>query len=180
MDHENLISSYYIEKYRKPQREAVFVAPAGDRIEIYKWDETQTGEDVAIYATLGANSVLGAPDAGCEFFIGLTPDADDIVEALAEVALHGNGTTRVPSRGDTITLAYPLWQSTEMRSFLFTDGTEIIEPATFGEKQITFLQLVPLFESELSFKEQHGESGLWKSFEKNLVPYWDSARKPAF
>ena len=174
------ISSYYINKYGNPEREAEFVSPEGKKVKIYKWNEEQTGEGVTMYATIGASENIGNDQSACEFFIGMTPAADNIVQALAEVALHGNGSDKVPSSGDTITLVYDLWEGTKARSFMFSDGEELLSPMSDGSKNIEFVQLVPLFDSELRYKKEHGEEALWKRFEAKEVPYWDSNRDSAF
>ena len=104
------VRAYYFGKYGDPDREAQFSDQSGKKIEVYKWAKNRTGEGVTIYATDGANNCLGDAAMGCEFFIGLTPDVDEIVEAVAEAGLCGNGTSEIPASGDTITLAYPLWK----------------------------------------------------------------------
>jgi len=132
-----------------------------------------------MYATVGASDVLGNRERACEFFLGLTPAVDDIAEALAEVAIKGNGTGQIPAPGDSITLTFALWRGTEMRSFLFTDGSELIPSYLDTAKRIDFVQLVPLYASELDFKMAYGEEALWEKFKADTVPYWDSARSPA-
>lgn len=172
------ISNYYRSKYGEPAREAEFVSPEGVVIHVLKWDESQTNEGVTMYATLGANCLLGGAGEGCEFFIGMFPEVDSIADALAEIALHGNGTKDVPNSGDTTTLAYDLWRGTAARAFMFADGDEIISPIkNESGKQIRFIQLVPLFEKELAYKKEHGEDALWEKFKEAEVPYWDSTRK---
>lgn len=167
--------------YGEPVREAEYKSPEGALLQVFKWDESQTDEGVTMYATLGANRNLGDSTESCEFFIGMTPEADSITDALAEIALHGNGTTDIPNSGDTTTLAYELWLSTKAKTFLFTDGDEIISPIKNDSgKQIWFIQLVPLFENELTYKKAHGEEALWEKFEEFEVPYWDSSREDSF
>lgn len=173
------ISEYYFKKYGSPCRQAEFKAKTGGKIEVYKWDENQTDEEVAIYATSGASTMLGNPEVGCEFFIGLTPEVDDVAQALAEVALNGTGSSAIPKPGDSTTLAYPLWEGTKASTFLFSEGDEIIPPMRIGIKNIVFLQLVPLFHSEIEFKKAKGVEALWSAFESNQVPYWDSGREEA-
>lgn len=174
------ISNYYISKYGNPEREAEFVSPEGKKILIYKWNEDQTGEGVAMYATIGASHSLGCEQHTCEFFIGMTPSADNVVQALAEVALHGNGSDKIPDSGDTLTLVYDLWEGTKAKSFMFTDGEEILPPLSENGKHVEFIQLIPLFDSELQYKKEHGEEFLWDRFEEKEVPYWDSSRESAF
>ncbi len=173
------VSEYYLTKFGEPSRQAEFLSPGDHRIGIYKWDECQTDEGVAMYATIGASDVLGNSDFSCEFFVGLKPEVDDIVQTLAEVALHGRGDSSIPETGDSITLSYPLWQGTQASAFLFTDGDEILPPVLVGSKKMVFLQLVPLFLSELEYKKEKGEQSLWSAFESKQVPYWDSCRTQA-
>jgi len=177
----NAIFDHYCAMYGKPAREADYKSPEGTLVQVFKWDESQTDEGVTMYATLGANLRVGNFTESCEFFIGMTPEADSIVDALAEIALHGNGTTEVPNSGDTTTLAYELWLGTEAKTFMFTDGDELVSPIkNESGKQIWFIQLVPLFEKELAYKKEYGEEALWEKFEETGVPYWDSSRKSAF
>lgn len=175
----NSIEQYYAGRLGEPARRAEFRSPDGATIEVLKWGEHQTGEGVAMYATVGASSVLGDDRSSCEFFIGLTPEVDDIASALAEIALHGNGSKAVPALGDSTKLAYPLWKGTQADCCLFTDGKELLPPFVSGGRHIEFIQLVPLFKSELAFKKQRGEHALWQEFERRGVPYWSSLRKPA-
>lgn len=175
------IVKHYELLFGKPVREAEFKAPSGEVIKIYKWDQSQTDEGVTMYATLGASQVLGDSKGSCEFFIGMTPSCDSIANALAEVALHGNGTKNIPNSGDTISLDYTLWKETSAKNFMFTDGDEIISPIKDEmARLICFIQLIPLFDSELKFKKEKGEDALWLVFEEKEVPYWDSMRKGVF
>jgi len=173
------IEEYYLEKFGKPARQAEYLSPEGHKIEIYKWDEQQTNKGVAMYATIGASDVLGGSSSGCEFFIGLTPEVDDIAQTLADISLHGRGNQSIPDSGDSITLSYPLWRGTKAKTFLFTSGDEIIPPVQIDEKEVVFRQLVPLFETELDYKKENGEQELWSAFESKQVPYWDSGRSQA-
>ncbi|WLQ14317.1 suppressor of fused domain protein [Hahella aquimaris] len=175
------ILDYYHSKYGEASRTAKFISPDGLEVYVLKWDESQIKEGVTMYVTLGASNLLGDSNEGCEFFIGLTPEVDSIANALAEIAIHGNGTKGIPSSGDTTTLAYKLWEGTSARTFMFTDGDEVI-PSVKNElgKDIRFIQLVPLFDSELKYKKMHGEGALWERLEKMEMPYWDSIREDTF
>ena len=174
------VTDYYWEKYGEPARRAQFVSSEGIHINIFKWTESQTDEGVAIYATQGSVNTLCEANECCEFFIGIAPDVDEIIDALAEVALHGNGRNNVPNSGDTITLASTLWNGTQAKSFMFTNGDEIMPPLINGMKHISFIQLVPLFEAEMEYKKEMGESALWEKFEEENVPYWNSSRSSSF
>lgn len=174
------VREHYVQRFGEPEREAEFVPPTGPAIEVLKWSAGQTGEDVAIYSTVGACEALnGSRTKRHEFFIGFAPEVDEVAEALAEVALEGSGRSRIPGSGDTIKLPFPLWPNTEAMAFLFTTGDEIIEPLHISDRTVFFMQLVPLFARELSFKKQFGEDRLWQRFQELHVPYWDPRRKSA-
>jgi hypothetical protein len=173
----DLIKVHYRECFGAPTREAEFVSKTGERIEVWKWSEAASGEGVCIYATIGASIELDATSKRCEFFLGIAPEVDDVVESLAEVALHGTGTKQAPHFGDTVTLPWGLWNGTAMTTFLITEGgDEIIRPLRKPGCDVDFLQLVPLFPSECAYKKAHGENELWEQFESKQVPYWDSKR----
>lgn len=145
--------------------------------EVLCWSPQQTGEDVYIFATVGAFATMGLAIHRCEFFFGLTGQPPGVPGALAEVALDGNGTGGIPSSGDTITLAFDLWEGTGARSFMFTDGGEaIIPPLRKGDVAVDFVQLVPLYADEVAYKKAHGQAALWQHFEANQVAYWDPHR----
>ena len=178
IDQIALIKAHYIQRFGKPTREAEFVARTGECIEVWKWSEAASREGVCIYATIGASTELDAGARRCEFFFGVSPEVDGVVESLAEIALHGTGTKFAPHFGDTVTLTWGLWPGTSMSTFLVTaGGDEIIGSLkTVDNLNVEFLQLVPLFADECAFKKANGEDKLWKHFEENQVPYWDSKR----
>lgn len=173
------IQNHYVRKFGVPCRTAEYTTSTNS-VEVFKWNQSQTDEGVTLYATSGASTYLGDSSKSCEFFIGITPEVDDIAEALADVAIEGSGSKQRPVSGDSITLSYPLWSLTEISSFMFTDGDEIIPPIIIDSRKINFIQLVPLYPSELAFKISHDEESLWKKFQKKNVPYWDSSRKSAW
>lgn len=143
-------------------------------IQVLKWDAQATGEDVAIYATLGAcDQTQGVLN---EYFVGLSPEEDSIVFALAEIALHGNGTNTPPRTGDSITLSSDVWKSADMTTFLFTDGSAIIPAFVQRELKVSFTQVVPLYSQELEYKSRNGEKALWELFEGKAVEYWNPTR----
>lgn len=177
IDGDVAIRNYYRELYGEPSREAEFIAPSGKKIQVLKWDAEATGEEVSIYATIGASDE--GQEISSEFFIGLSPEEDSIAFALAEIALHGNGTSTIPKSGDSITLSSDVWKNTKLTSFLFTEGGEIIAPLDRNESKVSFIQLVPLYSQELEYKKKNGEEALWQMFETKSVEYWNPCRANA-
>jgi len=43
---------------------------------------------------------------------------------------------------------------------------------------VDFLQAIPIFESELAYKAEHGAEALLALWEAKQVPFWDSGRSP--
>jgi hypothetical protein len=98
---------------------------------------------------------------------------------MAEIALAGNGTGRIPKPGDSVTLVDPLWEGTEIRTALFHAPGEDIVPSLRGHCAIRFVQLVPLHEAERLYNSAHGYAALWSAFRERLTPYWDPNRPSA-
>ena len=174
------VQEVYLSRFGTPSRTARFVPADGGEIYVLKWDEDRLDEGVTMYCTAGASRWIGEAQKTCEFFIGISPAVDEIARAVAEVGRHGRGDGAIPVSGDSITLAGPLWNGTAMRTFMFTDGSELLEPVTIESRNTQFMQLVPLFDSELEFKRSKGEAALWNAFEMRRVRYWSSSRQPAF
>ena len=179
MDEREQVERYYARHYGAPDRRREFRASDGCAIDVLEWSADKTGEDVIMYASLGAAQWLRGPHTFCEFFIGLARPAEGVVETIAEVASEGVGKRGSPDPGDSITLPEPLWAGTRMRALLFTDGDELLAPIRVDGKAVRFLQLVPLYPEELALKSASGEEALWELFEAQEVPYWDPMRAPA-
>lgn len=170
------IEKHYVSLYGPPIKRSAYKT-ATHTFEVLCWPSQQTGEDVYIFATLGAYAALGTRTEGCEFFFGLTSMPAGVSDSLAEVALDGNGTGRIPASGDTITLAFDLWDGTRAQSYMFTEGGEEIVPRLQKSgATVEFVQLVPLFAREVDHKKTHGEAALWQHFEDHQVAYWDADR----
>jgi len=181
LDLRKQIKQHYLNRFGRPSREAEFEPKKGPIIEVWKWSENQTREGVCIYATIGAYAALSKNTKSCEFFIGLTPAADGIASALADVALNGVENKKKPSFGDTVTLKQTLWPETSIKTFLFTSGgSEIIEPLVGSTFEVDYIQLVPLYPAELDYKKKYGEDALWERFEQLQTPYWLSSRTSSF
>ena len=101
---------------------------------------------ITLYATIGSSNKLGNQTDTCEFFIGIIPENDSCIDAIAEAAIEGNGLS-IPNFGDSITLSFPLWTDTDMKTFLFTEGEQNIPTISINDKIVKFIQLMPIFSS---------------------------------
>jgi len=175
------IRTYYESRYGEPDRIARFTTQQGQVLHIYKWRAEGNPEGVALYATDGARFMQRSGKSGCEFFIGLLPEVDEIVTAMAEVAVAGNGSQSPPNVGDTVSIPFLLEGPGSIHTFLFSSGEVIMPRLDNGNESIVFMKLVPLFPSELEFKKKFGEEALWDAFRARVVtkehvwPHWMSA-----
>jgi len=176
---EVTIEEYYKKLYGEPASRKKFLSRDGNRIQILKWNEGQTDLGITLYATIGSSIILEYQNNTCEFFLGLTPENDSCIDAVAEVAIEGNG-IGPPNFGDSITISFALWESTDMKTFLFTDGEDNIPSISVMNKNVRFIQLVPIFSSELEFKTKYGHKLFWDQFDLLQVPYWESDREKVF
>lgn len=167
------IVSHYKKLYGEPERVARFTDNCGTQIHIYKFGLAQNPDEVAIYATDGARHISSL---GIEYFIGIRPEVDEIVDAVAEVAIEGKKWQTPPKPGDSITLSFPIWNNSKASTLMFSNGDEIIPDLTVGPRTIRFIKLVPLFPEELEFKKEFGAERLWQHFIAHRVAYWSSNR----
>ena len=178
----NEVRRYYVRRWGDPIREAAY-RWQGHEIVILKWEASRNPEQVNLYATLGtsAHEMPGSPPSHrFEMFAGLEPANDSIAKPLAMVALEAIVNRTTLDSGHSVTFPDPLWPGTNMHSLLIVRPlVEIIPPlATVDGKHIEFLQVVPVFESEVAFKAEHKASELLKRWRTAHVPFWDPNRNP--
>jgi len=152
-------------------------------IEIWKWTHDRTNEGVDLYATVGATDQRrrgGEERHRIEIFTGLMPAEDDIARALAMLASFPEREVADLDHGHTATFMEPLWQGTEMRSFLVLRQLSDIIPVLRLQNgvHVEFLQAIPVFPSEVAFKKAHGADALLQHWEAKAVPFWDPTRVP--
>ncbi len=157
----------------------------GNTIYVDKWaiDASGTDQGVAWYATIGGSRqpMEGGrhPTHRMELFIGLIPAQDGVVEALASLAYYPIRYHTFLDDGHTVPGDGPLWPGTRMTDCLMM-SQDILPPLAWEDKvHVDFLQVVPLYRSELEFKKQHGAAALWERWRRSRVPFWKSDRPPA-
>jgi hypothetical protein len=154
------------------------------QVEVHKWSSDRNPEGVTLYATVGGSDhpVPGSdPTHRVEFFLGLLPGRDDIASPLAALALFPIREGKPLDHGHTVPAEAPLWRGTEMQRFLVMRPVmEIIPPLGLpGGVHVEFLQALPIFESELRYKVEHGAEELIHLWERTGVRFWDPDRVPA-
>lgn len=181
----NDVAAHYRALWGEPSRKAEFTA-FGHRVEVYKWSEDANPEGVNLYATIGCSvyPIVGFnSEHRLELYAGLLPAADDVAKPLAMVALDPILHNTPLSEGHTITYPEPLWRGTAMNSVLIMRPVEpIIPPLRTAGVHVDFLQVVPIFASELAVIRRAGHRGLLAHWQRKRVPLWDprrSAEPPA-
>jgi hypothetical protein len=153
---------------------------AGLEVEVFKWN----AEGVNLYATVGASARPMAgrdPNHRVEFFAGLLPAKDEVPSPLAALALYPTREGVALDHGHTVPADGPLWPGTDMGLFLVLRPIgDIIPPLELpGGLHVDFLQAIPIFESELAYKTEHGAEALLLRWEASRVPFWDPNRSPS-
>jgi|GEM_PF-1281454 len=153
-------------------------------IQVWKWDAAVTGEGVDIYVTISAANTApyngpAAADHRTEFLLGLRPGQDAVASPFAALGLYGRRNGVILGDGHTVPSDGPLWPGTEMMAFLIRQQEAVIPTVQLSDgTHVRFLQALPLHESELLYKRQHGMDALMAHWEQRLVPFWDSERGP--
>lgn len=176
------VRDFYRAHWGEPSRLARFEIGEFE-IEAHKWAADANPEGVALYATVGASArpMIGRdPNHRAEFFVGLVPERDDVVSALAALGLYSAREGVALDHGHTVPADEPLWPGTAMRSFLVLRPlSNFLPPLDLPDGlHVDFLQAVPLFDAERAFKSVHGVEALLDRWEKAGVPFWNPERAP--
>lgn len=176
------VRDLYVARWGEPSRNARFEV-GGLEVEVFKWNAEINPEGVNLYATIGASA---RPMAGrdsnhrVEFFVGLLPAKDEIASPLAALALYPSREGVAIDHGHTIPADGPLWPGTDMRRFLVLRPLgDIIPPLELPDGlHVEFLQAIPIFDSELTYKSEHSAEALLSRWEESRVRFWDPSRSP--
>lgn len=174
---EGVLRRHYEGLWGVPSREAEF-RKDGNSVRVLKWDaDARTGE-VVLYATLGASAHPAAGRSAAhrlEYFLGLLPQQDD---SAATLALLGPATWAEPmGDGHTVEVDGVLWRGTDMNCWLLAEPQELtVPPLLYDGLHVQWLQAVPLYPSERTWKAVHGPEALWTRWQADLVPFWDPHR----
>lgn len=174
------VRRHYEAHWGPPARTAWFSKGAHE-IEVYKWDAARHPAGVNLYATIGA-SAYPMPDHPTthrmEFYIGLSPAADEVASPLAALGLYPVFTGHGLDYDHTVPAEDPLWPGAEMSSMLISyPFEEVIPPLALPDGvHIQFLMVIPLYPSERTFKMRYGAEALWQEWAKTRVPFWDPMR----
>jgi hypothetical protein len=136
-----------------------------------------------LYTTLGASEHpvdSTKPTHRVEFYLGLRPERDEVASPLADLALYSKRQNVAIDHGHTIPADKPFWANTNMHHFLVSRSSQPpLKPIELEEGvHVEFLQVTPIFESELLYKRTHQAEGLLALWKQRQVAFWDPARNP--
>ena len=176
------VLSHYIDLLGKPSDCETYTACNID-VSVYLWRIGANPFGVNLYATVGASKypVTGhSKEHRNEFFLGIDSELDSMFHALALVGTHSYRNRTQLGHGHTVTFEQPLWEGSEMRTLLIARADDEIIPTLVVNTHvhIEFLQVIPIFRSELDFKVKHGVNELFDRWEEERVPFWRADRSP--
>lgn len=171
------VARYYQSLWGKPSR-VLNYRGSGARLQIHTWGITDTDMGVELYATVGASTGKAAGDHRVEFILGLDPGRDEAISSLASLGSFPILAGEL-DKGETVTLSEPLWPGTEMRAFLMVPEVEdFIPPLVTRRMHVQFLRVMPIYDSEIDLKKEHGPGWLMDELFDQGLGMWDPQRRP--
>lgn len=182
MDVVDAVAGAYAGLWGKPARTTRFEVEKY-LVEVLKWDARPSSDGLAIYATLGA-SAYPLPDSPLslrrELFIGLSRPCDKIAGSLAALSLYSVRVGVAVDHGHTVPSDGPLWPRSPMSSFVvLRPKGGFLPPLELAEGfRVEFLQAIPIYESERSYKKTYGMGALMECFTEARTALSDPDRPP--
>lgn len=171
------VAKYYESLWGRPSRTLDFRG-SGARVEVHVWRPGDTDEGVALYATVGASEGRAAGRHRVEFVLGLLPEWDGVISSVASLGAFPILAGEI-DKGDTVTLGEPLWPGTEMRAFLMVPEVEdFLPPLITRKKHVQFLRALPIYDSEIDLKNEHGPGWLMEQLQEQGIRMADPRRRP--
>jgi hypothetical protein len=143
---------------------------------VLKWSPERNGLGVALYVT-ATERVLPKDQGGhqVEFLVGLSPEEDGCASALATLPVAA--TSEAVGHAHTFEVQDGLWPGTDMNCWLLLNQS-LVPAGQVAGMQVDYLQAVPLYPAERTWKTVHGADALLAAWEAQGVPFWDPHRPP--
>jgi hypothetical protein len=171
------VAKHYQSLWGKPSRVLNFRG-SGARVQVHTWGLAGTDWGVALYATIGASEGKAAGHHRVEFILGLRPEEDGVLEAMASLGSFPILAGEI-DKGETVTLGEPLWPGSAFRAFLMVPEVEdFIPPLVTRKKHVQFLRVVPIHDSEIDLKNEHGPGWLMEQLHDQGLRMADPKRPP--
>lgn len=176
------VLAHYIQQWGEPAGEQMF-RRSDFAVMVYDWDPRPDGEEVHIYATVGASAwpLPHHPHSHrLEVFIGLLPPQHEVRHLLADVANYCVEIQEAIGADHTVTYSNDtLWPGTAMNAVVLRESEDLVPMLETEEGlHIEFFHLLPLYPSEMKFKQEHSLDALREHWWRHQVAYWDPTRSP--
>jgi Suppressor of fused protein (SUFU) len=178
------IDSFYSKQWGISVREAVF-EKYEIRLRVLKWSSSPATGGVSIYATVDASDFSESDnksDHEYEFFLGFSPECDDIAGPLAQLRAYARTADVRVGPGHIYRAPGPLLPSGAFDGFLLITPLDLwYEPVQLeGGRHIQLLMAIPLFRDELDFAAGRGGDALLDIMSERNVPFWKPVRRSTF
>lgn len=153
----------------------------GVDIEICRWP-APPGYPGTLVATLGGAAVISPPpfeSHRLEFYALLSPSLPLIGHVLADLATYPLSERAGLGDSHTVDFQRPLSDLNGMHHVLLIRPNDDFLPSltsTVSDVHVEFLEVIPVFESEVVFKKKHGVGVLFETWEGRDVPFWNPGR----
>jgi hypothetical protein len=175
------IRAHYLSAFGESTGERTFESD-GRGVDVLRYKAPDAGPGDHVYATLGGAQypLPGASAAHrLEFYAQLIPDVPNIGRVLATLAMYPERELVALSDSHSVDIQRPVSQFSEMHQvLLFRPSVEFLAPLELrgGEFHIEFLEVVPVYESEVQYKREHGMGALFDMWEGKRVEFWNPGR----
>lgn len=179
---EDNLETRYQRRWGDWDSEAYFERDGGG-IRVLKWQPSDATLGVALYVTIGSSNlppVSGEPTHRREFFIGLLPEFDAIVEPLAELAIYPKESGKDLDHGHFVRIPGGAVPGAAFEGFVILEPMDDMDLMRFSDRHVQLMMVVPAFPKELDYASKKGVDRLMERMEKQSAPYWDPMREPIF
>jgi hypothetical protein len=177
------VRAAYAARLGEPDAEMQF-EQGGLQVSVLKYAPSPATGEVALYLTAGVSDLQQPeydPGHRLEFYLGLLPEADQVAQSLAWLALMPQFTGEPLAHGHTWRYGEPVIPGYDFRGFVVLEsGAPIVPPMLLDDVHVQVLMVAPLFTAELDYFRDHGTDALWDRMEEAAVPMWDPRRVSTF
>jgi len=173
------VRKHYLTHFGSP-KDSETIESDGVNVEICTWPSPLAESTGVLVATLGG-AMVPAPDPSSnhryEFFALLNPGLTKISRILAELATYSLSEGVGLGDSHSVDFQRPLSEFNEMHQvLLIRPADDFLPTLAAGAVHVEFLEVIPVFAAEVSFKQEHGLGALVEKWEALEVQFWNPAR----
>lgn len=176
----NEVRDHYVSTFGPPT-DSDTIQREGVDVEICRWP-APPGYPGTLVATLGGAAVPSPhplESHRCEFYALLSPGLPLIGHILADLATYPVSEGARLGDSHTVDFQRPLSDLNDMHQVLLIRPNDDFLPAfasKVSDMHVEFLEVIPVFRSEVVFKQQHGVGALFETWEARKVAFWNPGR----